>query len=92
MEDAGFEGIVYGDILENRLHTSFFFDSQKRRGDAEALIARWALRTAEDGGLIASENGIGKLKTGLINTLLPGCVKDSREKIRDFFDPERRLV
>ena len=69
LQAEGLGGTVYGHLLQNRLHTAIFCSSPQELARANALILQWAARVVADGGQLVSENGIGRLKTELIDTL-----------------------
>lgn len=91
LQIAGLSGMVYGHLLQNRLHTAIFCNSPQELERANALIRKWAEQLVADGGLLISQNGVGRLKAGLLDALMPEDVRIQREAIRRFFDPERRL-
>ena len=91
LQAEGLDGVIYGHLLQNRLHTAMFCDNIKALEQAEALIRKWAAQVVADGGTLVSENGVGRLKTELLAALTPKDELAQRRAIKDFFDPEGRL-
>lgn len=89
IDHLGIDGIIYGHILKNSLHCSLFCNSEENYDAASIMIRSWALKTIADGGFIVSENGIGRLKSELVEELLPHESKKARDDIRNFFDADR---
>jgi D-lactate dehydrogenase (cytochrome) len=91
LQDTGLAGMVYGHLLQNRLHTAIFCNSPQELEKADALIRQWAQRVVADGGKLVSENGVGRLKTGLLDALMPEDLKLQREAIRHSLAPSSLL-
>lgn len=91
LKTEGLSGVIYGHLLQNRLHTAIFCNSPQEAKRANALITRWAERVVADGGTLVTENGVGSLKAALLDALMPKDVQAQRRAIKDFFDPEGRL-
>ncbi len=86
LQAEGLRGMIYGHLLQNRLHATIFCDNPQELEHAGILIAKWAERLVSDEGLLVTETGVGRLKIGLLDTLLPNDVKIQRELIRRFFN------
>lgn len=91
LQAEGLDGVIYGHLLQNRLHTAIFCNRPREAERAEALIRKWAAQVTADGGTLISENGVGRLKTELLAALTPKDELAQRRAIKDFFDPEGRL-
>ncbi|MEM5768158.1 MAG: FAD-linked oxidase C-terminal domain-containing protein, partial [Bacillota bacterium] len=85
LQAAGLAGMVYGHLLQNRLHTAIFCNSPQEPEKADTLIRQWAQRAVADGGKLVSENGVGRLKAGLLDALTPENIKLQSEAIQRFF-------
>lgn len=71
MAEAGLRGFVFGHIAEGRLHVNILPESAGELRRSRALLDRWAASVIEDGGLLAAENGIGRLKRDILCRRLP---------------------
>lgn len=87
----GLDGAIYGHLLQNRLHTTFFCKNPQEMKRAKVLIRKWAEQVVADGGTLVGENGVGRLKAELLDALIPKDEQAQRWEIKDFFDPEGRL-
>jgi D-lactate dehydrogenase (cytochrome) len=87
MADAGLRGFVFGHIAEGRLHVNILPENMEEIRRSRALLDRWASLALEDGGLLAAENGIGRLKRDILcRRLLPARLAQIRSILRDL-DP-----
>lgn len=91
MRQAGVEGFVYGHLLQNRIHAALLPKTEQQLSHCEALVQQWAGQVAADGGLLASENGVGQLKLALIQEFLPEGHKQLFCALKVAFDPENRM-
>jgi D-lactate dehydrogenase (cytochrome) len=66
MAEEGLRGFVFGHIAEGRLHVNLLPENREELRRSRALTDRWAASAAADGGFLAAENGIGRLKRGLL--------------------------
>jgi D-lactate dehydrogenase (cytochrome) len=66
IEAEGLRGFVFGHFAEGRLHVNLVPENQEQLRRSRALLERWADSAAGDGGLLAAENGIGRLKRDLL--------------------------
>jgi D-lactate dehydrogenase (cytochrome) len=66
MEAEGLRGFVFGHIAEGRLHVNILPENQEELRRSRALQDRWAASVRRSGGLLAAENGIGRLKRDLL--------------------------
>jgi D-lactate dehydrogenase (cytochrome) len=78
---------VFGHILENRLHVNFLPRDEAQLDACRSLISDWAGRVAADGGLLAGENGAGKIKRFLLRDHMPLERKDQLRSIFEQLDP-----
>jgi FAD/FMN-containing dehydrogenase len=88
MEQEGLRGFVFGHIAEGRLHVNILPGSQEELRRSRALLDHWALRVIEDGGLLAAENGIGRLKRDLLHRRLPPARLAQIRSILSALDPQ----
>jgi D-lactate dehydrogenase (cytochrome) len=71
MDGEGLRGFVFGHIAEGRLHVNLLPGNREEIRRGRNLLDRWAARVCRDGGLLAAENGIGRLKRDLLCRRLP---------------------
>jgi D-lactate dehydrogenase (cytochrome) len=71
LAEAGLRGFVFGHIAEGRLHVNILPENLEELHRSRALLDRWATLVIEEGGLLAAENGIGRLKRDLLIRHLP---------------------
>jgi D-lactate dehydrogenase (cytochrome) len=67
MEEEKLRGLVFGHIAEGRLHVNLLPENGEELRRGRNLLDRWAASVRKDGGLLAAENGIGRLKRRLIH-------------------------
>ena len=65
MAEAGLRGFVFGHILEGRLHVNLLAEDEAAVRRCGELLESWAAAVVEEGGLLAAENGVGKLRAPL---------------------------
>jgi D-lactate dehydrogenase (cytochrome) len=82
MADAGLRGFVFGHIAEGRLHVNLLPENPEELRRSRALLDRWAASVLEDGGLLAAENGIGRLKRDICRRLPPARLAQIRSILR----------
>jgi D-lactate dehydrogenase (cytochrome) len=58
--------------------------------EARTLIDHWAEKVVAMGGRLADENGVGKVKRGLLRHI-PQEELAAARAVKDFFDPEGLL-
>lgn len=81
----GIECAVYGHALQNRLHAALLYRSPKELDVSRNLIEKWSEKVIADKGLLVSENGAGRIKSGLLERFMPPEEKRVREEIETWF-------
>ena len=71
MKEEGLRGFVFGHIAEGRLHVNLLPENPDSLLRSRVVPDRWAASVIQDGGLLSSENGIGRLKRDLLFRYLP---------------------
>ncbi|MDR0376932.1 MAG: FAD-binding oxidoreductase [Spirochaetaceae bacterium] len=66
LEEAGLRGLIFGHIAGGRLHINLLPGNGEELRRGRGLLDRWAALAVQSGGLLAAENGIGRLKQGLL--------------------------
>jgi D-lactate dehydrogenase (cytochrome) len=83
MEAEGLRGFVFGHFAEGRLHVNLLPEDREKLRRSRALLDRWAVSVIGDGGLLAAENGIGRLKRDLLcRRLSPKRLEQIRSVLR----------
>jgi D-lactate dehydrogenase (cytochrome) len=88
MEQEGLRGFVFGHIAEGRLHVNILPDSREELRRSLALLDRWAASVTGDGGFLAAENGVGRLKRNLLLRHLPPARLEQIRSILGILDPK----
>jgi D-lactate dehydrogenase (cytochrome) len=88
MEEEGLRGFVFGHIAEGRLHVNILPENRQEIRRSHALLEGWADLVSRDGGLLAAENGIGRLKRGLLRRRLPPPRLEQIRSILGALDPQ----
>ncbi|MDR1893823.1 MAG: FAD-binding oxidoreductase [Spirochaetales bacterium] len=91
MEEEGLRGFVFGHLGEGRLHVNLLPRNGEEIRRSRTLLDRWAALTVGDGGLIAAENGIGRLKGGLLRRYGSPERWNQIESFLRVLDPGNRL-
>ncbi len=73
LEKTELEALIFGHIFNEHFHVEILPKDQKQLDDAKALAFKWGEIAISQNGVIATENGIGKLKKNLVNSL---CQKE----------------
>jgi D-lactate dehydrogenase (cytochrome) len=88
LEQEGLRGFVFGHIAEGRLHVNILPETREELQRSRALPDRWAASVIEDNGLLAAENGIGRLKWDLLCRRLPSERLEQIRAILRILDPQ----
>ncbi|MDR1174486.1 MAG: FAD-binding oxidoreductase [Treponema sp.] len=91
MEREGLRGFVFGHFAEGRLHVNILPENPDALHRSRTLLDRWAALVIKDGGLLAAENGIGRLKRGLLRRHLPPARLRQIRSILRVLDPGNLL-
>lgn len=86
IREAGLSAVVFGHALERRLHVNLLPAGEEEKRRAEALMERWADEKAAAGESLAAENGIGKVKAGLVHDRLAAEVLEEMRTVKRHFD------
>lgn len=90
--ESGLQGYVFGHMLDNRLHVNLLARSEAEQEQCRLLMTGWAQRVAADGGLLAGENGFGRLRMPLYDDLVPPRRKAQLKAILQALDPAGLLA
>jgi D-lactate dehydrogenase (cytochrome) len=89
IDGEGLRGFIFGHIAEGRLHVNLLPESREALCRGRALLNRWAASVVRDGGFLAAENGIGRLKRGLLYRHLAPERLEQIRSILSALDPQR---
>ena len=64
--ESKLRGFVFGHFMEGLLHVNLLAETGEESRRCGELLNTWAAAVAEDGGLLAAENGTGRLKRDLV--------------------------
>jgi len=82
---------IFGHIFENHFHVNLLPKNEIESKRANDLILEWAGQINAWGGLVVSENGIGKLKKPVFNQIVTEEELQRIITIKDYFDPQKIL-
>ncbi|MCL2023569.1 MAG: FAD-binding oxidoreductase [Oscillospiraceae bacterium] len=85
--NAGISVFCFGHVLSEQAHVNLVPKTSAQKVECTQLIEHWSARIATQGGLLAVENGVGKLKKKLIHELLPPGYKVYYASVQKLFDP-----
>ncbi len=91
LEESGLTGVIFGHIFSSHLHVNLLPETPEQMHAARALLDRWARRVLELGGVVAAENGVGKVKRALFCASMPPERLTVMRAVKGFFDPEGLL-
>jgi FAD/FMN-containing dehydrogenase len=87
IDKAGLRGFVFGHILEGRLHVNLLAEHEQDLPRCHELLESWAQSVTDAGGLLAAENGVGKLKKNLVLRFLAPQRREQIGSILSQLDP-----
>ena len=88
---SGMTGVIFGHISQNHLHVNLLPKSREEWLRGRALLEEWAGRIAAWGGLVVSENGVGKLKRELLRAYAPPEALAAAGTLKRLLDPRGLL-
>ena len=88
---SGITGVIFGHISQNHLHVNLLPKSREEWLRGRALLEEWAGRIAAWGGLVVSENGVGKLKRELLRAYAPPEALAAAGTLKRLLDPRGLL-
>lgn len=91
MTKAGIYGIIFGHIGNNHFHVNLIPEDYSQYQRGQVLIAAWAKEIAGQGGTIATENGVGKVKKQLYLDNVSSRQLRMARAFKDFLDPKGLL-
>ena len=68
--ESQLRGFVFGHIMEGHLHVNLLAENEEESRRCLKLLDAWAVSVMENGGLLAAESGIGRLKKNLVSRFL----------------------
>lgn len=87
LESLGLDYALFGHGGERHFHVNLIPKDEGEYQKGAGFLFELTAETAKNGGMIAAENGVGKLKRGLIQKLLPKDHLELMREIKRFFDP-----
>ena len=89
LSKKGLDGIIYGHILEGRLHVAFLPETEEERKKATEFIEEIFKKVFKANGYGISENGIGQTKRKLLLDSIDDETKKYLDGLRLVFDSEK---
>ncbi len=90
LEKHGLSGIIYGHLLQNRMHVALSPQTTEEQEAAMQLLFALAERIVRAGGRLAAEYGRGKISRPWMDGLI-GNDETARQAVKAFFDPLGRM-
>lgn len=84
---SGLDGYIFGHAIQRHFHVNILPQTSQQLQAAQRLIKELAGEIARRGGSLTAENGVGKLKGGLVGDYLSSQERAVLEAARGFFDP-----
>ena len=91
LQGSGLQYSIFGHVFENHFHVNLLPKNEMELKRANDLIVEWAEQINVWGGLVVSENGIGKLKKPIFNKIVTDEELQRLITVKDYFDPLRIL-
>jgi len=90
LEKHGLSGIIYGHLLQNRMHVALSPQAVEEREAAEQALSALAARIVREGGRLAAEYGRGKISRPWMDGLTEND-EAAQQAVKAFFDPLGRM-
>jgi D-lactate dehydrogenase (cytochrome) len=87
LETLGMEYALFGHGGGKHFHINLIPKNEDEYQKGAEFLFDLTAQTAQKGGLIVAENGVGKLKRDLVQRLLPKDQLELMRQIKRFFDP-----
>lgn len=91
LKQFGLKGVVFGHAASRHLHFNLLPANQSELDTCPQLIAQLSQQIMEHGGILCTENGVGKLKVDTVRPYLSPSDLNIIHIIRQFFDPNNIL-
>jgi FAD/FMN-containing dehydrogenase len=91
IEESNLRGFVFGHIMEGRLHVNLLAETGEESRRCRELLYTWAAAVAEDGGILAAENGTGRLKRDIVSRYLTAERLSQIRAVLSQLDPRSAL-
>lgn len=88
-QKAGVRAVIFGHALERRFHVNLLPETEDEKKKADQLMEQWADEKSVEGVSLAAENGIGKVKAGLVNRRVSEKILENMRAVKDHFDRDR---
>lgn len=83
-------GAMYGHLLQNQLRVALLPNAENRQS-CRQLVDKLARQAMEQGAVLASEYGVGRVKRQQITDLLTSQAKEQLLQLRQTLDPMLRM-
>lgn len=87
LDQLGMDYALFGHAGEKHFHVNLIPKNESEHRQGADFLFELTRETAQNGGRIVAENGVGKLKQELIQKLLPEDHLELMRRIKRFFDP-----
>lgn len=91
LEGAALRACIFGHALESHLHVNILPGTYEEYEKGIEVMRQWAEEIRRSGGKVVGEHGVGKLKKGLLEGLLPEELLEENRALKERYDKENRL-
>jgi len=84
---ANLENVIFGHIGNNHLHVNILPRNKADYLKGKELYLKWAQTNVANGGSVAAEHGIGKLKTNMLEVMYGKSGIEEMRRLKALFDP-----
>lgn len=87
ISESDIPAVIFGHILDCRLHINFLPETEIQTFGSKNLLLKWADKIKAYGGLVCSENGLGKTKRYIFSNAITSLERQLILQTKEFFDP-----
>lgn len=87
LAEADLENVIFGHIGNNHLHVNILPRNKTDYLKGKELYLKWAQINVANGGSVAAEHGIGKLKTNMLEVMYGASGINEMRRLKSLFDP-----
>ncbi len=88
---AGVKAVIFGHAMDLHFHVNILPEDEEQLQKAKELLERWADETVSEGGILAAEHGIGKVKAKLVCSRFSPEIRENMKLIKEHFDKDYLL-
>jgi len=89
--DKGIKIAIYGHAIDNHLHVNILPKNYEQYIIGKKLIEKWVIYASNEGGIVFSEHGVGKVKKDLFKLVTAEEVLSNMRSIKNTLDSDNLL-